>query len=143
MTWWLWFVFGCALLVLELFSPSGFYLFVLGLSGILVGLLAMLGLPIPAWGEWLTYALFSIVLLVGLRGELARRFFANARDVSDELTGKRVKLTTEIAAGAYGSGEMRGTVWKVHNAGAQVLKSGSSCPIDRVDGLTLFVSKED
>lgn len=140
MTHTLWFVLGLALLALELFTPGGFYLFVFGLSGIVLGLLLLVGIPLGGWTQGIVYAVVSVVLLVTIRRQLASKLMANTRNVSDEFSGKEVLLRHDIPPGEKGEGELRGTVWQVRNTGTQRLTAGSRCIIDKAEGLTLLVS---
>jgi membrane protein implicated in regulation of membrane protease activity len=44
MSGWTWCIIGLALAFVELFAPSGFYLLLLGVSGVVVGLITLTGL---------------------------------------------------------------------------------------------------
>ncbi|NJO13497.1 MAG: hypothetical protein HC872_08575, partial [Gammaproteobacteria bacterium] len=65
MPWWGWLVAGIGLLAVEMFGiDAQFYLVFLGVSAILVGVLGLSGLSMPEWGEWLTFAVLSIVTML-------------------------------------------------------------------------------
>ncbi len=59
LSWWLWLLFGFGLLLLELITPGGFYIFFFGVGAVLVGLLAALGLAGPPWVQWLLFGVIS------------------------------------------------------------------------------------
>ncbi len=57
MPWWAWLVLGIGLLGVEmLVIDAQFYLVFIGLSAALVGLLALLGIDLPQWAQWLTFS---------------------------------------------------------------------------------------
>ena len=45
----------------------------------------------------------------------------------------------DIAPGAEGRAELRGTSWTIENVGDGPLTAGQKCTVDRVDGLKLYV----
>jgi membrane protein implicated in regulation of membrane protease activity len=60
-------------------------------------------------------------------------------DKIDSFVGKAVVLTEGIGPRGKGKGELRGTSWTVVNLGESALSAGDTRPVERVDGLTLFV----
>ena len=142
MQWWAWVLLGFAFLCLELFVPAGFFLFLFGTAAIVVGLLLLAGLPLAGWLQWLLFAAVAIALLLWVRKKLLSGMRAGSRNVSDELTGKAVTLTSDIRPGETGNGELRGSTWRVKNSSAERLGSGDVCLVDAVEGLTLLVSRK-
>ncbi|MEZ5361609.1 MAG: NfeD family protein [Bryobacterales bacterium] len=78
-----------------------------------------------------------------LRNKLKARFHAprNGEEV-DALVGQRAVALQDLAEGALGKVELRGTTWNARNAGTLPLMLGSGCRVKRVDGLTLYVERE-
>ncbi len=83
----------------------------------------------------------SVVSLLTMRGPILRRMHAHGfeADEVDSLVGESVVLTEAIAPNGKGKGELRGTSWTVVNLGDAELSSGEARPVERVDGLTLYV----
>ena len=62
MIWWGWMIFGAVLLGAELFAiDAQFYLVFLGISAALVGLADLIGIALPEWLQWTTFAAFSLI----------------------------------------------------------------------------------
>jgi len=140
MSWWLWIVAGLALLALELFAPSGFFLFFIGASAVLTGLLVLGGLGGPAWLPWLICAVLTVTLMIGLRRRLMGRLTAPSKPLPDEqITGQEVVVKEEIKPGGIGQGELRGSSWSVRNIGQSSLQAGQRYTVESIEGLTLKV----
>ncbi len=143
MTWWLWILLGFLLVGLELFTPMGFFFLFFGTGALVVGILAGLGLAGPAWMEWLLFSVVSVLALVVLRGPLlARTRGPGSAPVIDGVVGEIAVPIEDLAPGAVGKVELRGTTWTAHNDGSTTLARGQRCRVTRVDGLTLGVVAE-
>ena len=134
---------GLALLGLEILTPGGFYVLFFGVGAIVVGALAGLGVAGPAWSQWLLFSIVSIVSLGLFRDRLLRRMSPTEPPPTiDALEGEVAVLLEDIAPGAFGKAELRGTTWTTRNADAVTLARGQRCRVTRVDGLTLTVHAE-
>jgi membrane protein implicated in regulation of membrane protease activity len=144
MIWWLWIVLGAGLLVLELATPGGFYFVFFGVSALIVGVLASAGVTGAAWVEWLLFSVFAMGATAFFRRPLLKHFGMGspARDV-DSLVGETATAMELIRAGAWGKAELRGSSWTACNAGAADLVRGQRCRVERVDGLSLFISSAE
>ena len=60
----------------------------------------------------------------------------------DSLTSDIAVAKEDIAPGAVGRAELRGTVWSALNVGIAALHRGQRCAVRKVDGLTLHISAE-
>lgn len=143
MTWWLWILLGFALLVVEMLAPGGFYFLFFGLSGVCVGLLALLGLH-SDWMQAGVFGALALISMVAFRGALTRRF-ARGRALSDRvdaIAGEVATLDADLAAGEVGKAEFRGSSWNARNASSVRLCRGQRCRIERLEGLTLVVGPE-
>ena len=68
MTWWSWLILGAFLFGAELFAiDAQFFLIFLGISAALVGVLEVLGLTMPEWAQWLTFAALSLLSMFTFR----------------------------------------------------------------------------
>jgi membrane protein implicated in regulation of membrane protease activity len=142
MDWWLWLLFGLALLVVELLTPGGFYFLFFGAGALLVGLLAAAGVATSAVAEWLAFAGGSIVALVLFRRPLLAYFRQGATHEVDSLQQQVAVLLEDLPPEGFGKAELRGTTWNARNAEARALKAGQRCRVERVDGLTLWLRAE-
>ena len=142
MPWWTWIAVGALLLVAEAVLPTDFFLVFFGAAALVVGLAMLLGLHPPAWAQWLLFAGLSIASVVALRPRLRRALGKDRMQGHTELVGEVVIAGQEIAADGTGQGQLRGTVWKIHNAGGETLRAGERCKVARVEGLTLYVTRE-
>ena len=143
MDWWIWVVAGFLLLVLELASPGGFYVFFFGCGALAVGLLAALGWAEPLALQGVLFAGLSVAALVFFRPLIVRRLRAGADGGPvDSLVGERVLARGEIAADGFGKAELRGTTWNARNVGATAVGRDQACRVERVEGLTLWIRAE-
>jgi hypothetical protein len=144
MAWWIWMVSGLFLMVLEVATPGGFWFLFFGFSALLVGIAAGLAPDLALWIQVLIFAALSVVLLLFFRGPMLRRMQASTssqppvEDLIDELA---VPLE-DMAPGATGRVELRGTPWTARNAGVEPIPRGARCRVTHVDGLTVTVRLE-
>lgn len=141
MPWWGWMIVGGLLLGAELFFiEADFYLVFLGVSALLVGAGVLAGMPVPAWGEWLVFALLAVVSMVLFRRQLYLRFRPPAAGFEQGGVGDLVTLDTPLAPGARGRVVYRGSSWTVINAGTEPIPAGGEARITAISGLTLEVA---
>ena len=136
---WNWLIFGILLMALELLAP-GVFLFWLGLSALLVGLLSFV--INPSWQtQLLMFAVFAVVAV-----PLWRRFalspgsasksnpFLNKR--TDALVGRVFTLEKPIVDGS-GTVRIDDTIWRVAGPDAP---AGSRVKVIQADGASLTVA---
>src|SRR5262249_17928059 len=141
MLWWGWLILGIGLLAVEMFLiDAEFYLVFLGGSATIVGLLALAGVPLPDWAEWLLFAALAIVGLVGVRRRGCTRRCGNAGPGPDGVTpGDRVAVPTRLEPGQTCRVEYRGTSWSARNVDVHAIAAGSEAVISHIDDLTLHI----
>lgn len=139
MPWGIWIIAGLALLALELFVPSGFFMFVIGVSAIVTGALAWVGVANVESTQWLICAVLAIILVMFVRRRLIGRFAITGSTPIDSQAGKEVLIKEDIPPGGIGQGEMRGAGWSVRNTGKRPLRAGERCLIAGCEGITLIV----
>ncbi len=143
MLWWHWMLFGLVLLGLETLTPGGFFVFFFGLAALLVGGGVALSGGGPAWLQWLLFSALSIVSLMLFRNRLLAYFKATSGGSEvDSLQGAIALPVHDIAPGAVGKVELRGTSWTARNADTSDLKAGQRCRVERVEGLMLWIRGE-
>lgn len=139
-TWWMWFLFGLLLLLLEFFTPGAFYQFFFGLGAVAVGLIAAAGIQIPFAVQMLLFLVISLGSLALLRKRLQVKLDSKLPDDNvDRMEGETAVALADIAVGAVGKAELRGTAWNARNVGDTLITESQRCRVERVDGLTLWV----
>ncbi|MBX7145544.1 MAG: NfeD family protein [Oligoflexia bacterium] len=142
MEWWLWLVVGFLLLGAELIVPGGLFLLFFGFGAVVVGLLSLLGVLWSEWLQWLLFSLISISSLILLRARLMQHFGVKtsaAPDI-DSMVGDIATPLDSIPPGATGKAELRGSAWSAQNTSQRELSKGQRCRVERVEGLTIFIS---
>ena len=140
MIWWGWLVMGAILLGAELFLiDAQFYLFFIGLSAILVGLASMMGIPLPAYFEWLVFGGLSVFFMFTFRRTLYQKLRKGAKGYTATIHGDTVDIDIELGPGDETRAEYRGSVWTVRNTGETIIEAGSRVHVTKVDGVKLHV----
>lgn len=144
MVWWNWMLFGLVLLGIEMVTPGGFYILFFGLAALLVGSLTGLGFAQAEWLQWLLFSSLAILSLLVFRGPLSAWMKTQEKDLPavDSLAGESAIPLEDLAVGGAGKAELRGTTWTAHNAGPSPLTKGQRCKVERVEGLTIWISAE-
>ncbi len=144
MVWWHWLVIGLALVALEMAAAGGFYVIFFGIAALLIASMHLIGIAGPLWLQTFLFSVFAVGSLLLFRGPLMRRLTAGdgPPDI-DNLLGEVGRALEDIAPGAIGRFELRGTTWTARNAGPSMIARGRrSVVVDR-EKLTLFVQAEE
>lgn len=142
MPWWIWLAGGFVLLVVELVTPSGFFIMFFGVGAILTGVLASTGAVVAPAAQWLTFTALSVVTLLLFRGKLQARVEPVSRPPVDSMLGETAFPMAAIAPGAVGRVTLRGSTWEARNEGATLLVEQQRCRVTRVTGLQVGVVAE-
>ncbi|HUF46466.1 MAG TPA: NfeD family protein [Vicinamibacterales bacterium] len=141
--WWHWLVLGLLLVVAELAAAGGFYIIFFGIGAIAVGLLASVGAAGPLWVQMLLFTALSISSLGLFRSRLLVWFQIDPQAPPiDTLVGEIGTAQEDLAPGAVGRVELRGTAWSARNQTGSMIGRGARCRVVRVDGLMLAVEPE-
>jgi membrane protein implicated in regulation of membrane protease activity len=142
MDWWIWLAAGFVLLVLELATPSGFFIMFFGVGAVLTGLAAWAGLAAGAPAQWLLFTVASVVSLLLFRGKIQARVEPGARPAVDSLIGEIALPVEGLAPGAVGRVTLRGSTWEARNDGDVGLYPNQRARVVRVSGLQVGVVPE-
>jgi len=142
MLWWMWLAGGLALMVLELATPSGFFILFFGLGALTVGALQRLGVVEAGWLQWLLFTALSLGYLLIFREKLQARFQAPPPLDVDSLVGVLAVPQGAIEPGDVGRVEVRGSTWSARNVATVPIYTGQRCTVVTVDGLLLGVRPE-
>jgi len=129
-------------MVVELVTPSGFFIMFFGLGALTVGILTRLGIGGEPWLQWLIFPVCSVVYLLLFRGQLQARFQAPPPPDVDSFIGVLAVPEATIEPGAVGRVEVRGSAWSARNIAPVALQRGQRCIVVSVDGLLLAVRPE-
>ena len=142
MSWWHWLALGLILIVLELAASGGFYVIFFGVAAIAISGLHLFGLAGPLWSQLLLFSVFSVAALMLFRRPVLRLVQPEGPADVDSLVGDIAFPIEDIAAGAVGRAELRGTVWTARNGTSSVLTKGERCRVVSVDRLMIFLEPE-
>ncbi len=143
MEWWHWLVLGSILVALEMAASGGFYVIFFGIAALAVSALHVVGAAGALWLQLLLFSVLSIVSLLLFRSPLLRWMGLDqpAPEV-DTLVGETAVPLEDIAPGAVGRAELRGSAWNARNAGPGNLVRGQRCTVVRVDRLMVWIAPE-
>jgi membrane protein implicated in regulation of membrane protease activity len=139
MVWWQWMVLAFVLLGAEMAFDAQFYLVFLGISALAVGLLDLAIPGSPIWVEWLLFSAIAIASLLVFRSKLRAKVHGSAPDLSEGIVGEIGTVEADIAAGAVGRIQLRGTTWEALNLSDIALPSDSRVRVESTSGLTAEV----
>jgi membrane protein implicated in regulation of membrane protease activity len=143
MHWWHWLAIGLILVALELAASGGFYVIFFGVAALAIGGLHALDLAGPLWWQLLLFSILSVGSLLLFRSPLMHWLQLDTPGVDvDSLVGDTAIPLDDIAPGAVGRAELRGTVWTARNPGAVTLARGQRCVVVSVDRLTILITPE-
>ena len=144
MIWWYWMLAGLVLLGAEMVTPGGFYILFFGLAALAVGTVAGVGLVQAEWLQWLLFSGLAILSLLVCRGPLLAWIKTRDKELPtvDSMVGESALLLEDLMPSGTGKVELHGTTWTAHNAGPAILKKGQRCKVERIEGLTLWITAE-
>ncbi len=143
MIWWGWMILGAVLLSAELIAVDAqFYLVFLGVSAALVGVAATLGITLPEWGQWLTFASLSLFFFFTFRRTLYVKIRGRGENYPETLAGETISLVDDLEPGAEARTQFRGSGWTVRNVDSQTISGGGRAKVVKVEGITLHVVSE-
>ena len=143
MQWWHWVAIGVILIALEMAASGGFYVIFFGIAALAVATLHVLDAAGPLWVQLILFSAISIGSLLFFRSRFLKwmKLDAPGADV-DSLVGDTAIPVDDIAPGAVGRAELRGTAWTARNAGTATLVRGQRCTVVEVDRLMIFLKPE-
>ena len=140
MTWWAWMILGGVLLGAELFAVDAqFYLVFLGVSAAVVGLAILFGVVLPEWGQWLAFAIVSLIFFITFRAALYNKLRGGGPGYKTAIAGGSVTVAEDLAPGAEARAEYRGSEWTIRNVGEATISGGGVAQVLEADGVTLHV----
>lgn len=139
---WHWWVFGIVLIILELFAPGAFFMW-LGIAAGVVGVVLFL-IPDMSWQtQWIIFAVLSVVSVI------AWRMFANKKPAEsdhptlnrrgEQYVGRTFTLAEPINNG-IGKIKVDDSMWKIEG---EDCPAGSKIKVVQADGAMLKVELVD
>ena len=140
MVWWGWLVIGFGLMTVELLGlEAAFYLVIIGIAAIVTGLLGLIGLTLPIWGQWVLFAGLAIASMLLFRQNLYMRLRGSTPESGNPLVGEVVRLSEDVAPGARCRVALRGSTWSGRNVGSEPVAAGGQAEVIAVDGTVLEI----
>ena len=137
----MWLAGGLVLLLIELATPSGFFVMFFGLGAITVGLLQGIGLLGSAIPQWFIFTALSVIYLLLFRGRMQKGVDRPPANI-DTLVGELAVPRERILPGQVGRIDLRGSLWNARNDSSKWIEPGQRCRVTAVDGLTVYVQPE-
>lgn len=143
MPWWIWIVGGLTLAGLEAVLSGGeLYLLFIGAAAVVVGFVDLGGGHAMTM-QLLVFCVAAAGSLLFFRRRLSDRLKAGAVDRPvDTFIGERARAVHDLAGGAEGKVEFRGSSWSARNIGERTIAAGQPCRVEKVEGLMLWVRSE-
>jgi membrane protein implicated in regulation of membrane protease activity len=135
---WIWLVLGLGLMVLELLAPGSFFMFILGLAGLMVGILGLVGLSESLLPQTVIFSVTAVLLWIGL-GKRLQNVSRRSKNEPGQLVGKRIVVRGDLPPATHGAGELFGSSWRVLNVGEVIIVDGAEAEIIGEEGVTLKV----
>ena len=142
MPWWGWLVAGIGLLAVEMFViDAQFYLVFVGVSAIIVGVLAWAGVLAPEWSQWLVFSVVALASMFTFRSRVyALVRGRGAGGVQERITpGDKVLVPVRLEPGHTCRVDYRGSTWTARNIDRTPIEAGSEALISRAEDLTLHL----
>ena len=141
MPWWSWLILAVIALAVEMFVlDAQFYLVFFGISAAAMGILALLGVGMPEWTQWLIFSILAVVTMVSFRQRLYTLVRGRTGHVEERLTlGDRVTVPVRLEPSKTCRVDYRGSSWTARNVDETAIEAGREAVIARVDGLVLLV----
>jgi membrane protein implicated in regulation of membrane protease activity len=143
MEWWHWLALGLILVALEMAASGGFYVIFFGIAALAIGGLHLFNLAGPAWFQFLLFSVISVASLLVFRNPLLRLMkLDGVPDNVDSMIGETAVPLDDIAPGAVGRAELRGSAWSARNTSGVTLARGQRCRVVGVEHLMIFLEPE-
>jgi len=140
LTYWHWWILGVALVVLEVFAPGTFFLW-MGISSGVVGFILLLAPELGWQYQFMLFSIFSIVSIASWRLYLRKHPTQTDRPTlnrrGEQYVGRNFTLEHPIING-LGKIHVDDSTWKIRGEDCDV---GSRVKITGVDGTILLVEK--
>jgi inner membrane protein len=140
--WWHWLALGLILVALEMATSGGFYMVFFGVAAIALAVVHAADLGGPLWAQLILFSVLAFGSLL-LRAPLLRWLKLDRHGAEvDSLVGDLAVPLEEIAPGAVGRAELRGTVWSARNRATRAVVAGERCRVVTVEQLLILIEPE-
>lgn len=137
---WMWWAFGLMCFGIETLSLGSFVFVFFGVGALVVGATTLWGITDDLAVQAVTFVSVAAVSMVLLRRRLRRHLDKTpAGGHNERRLDEMATAAEQIAPGALGQVELRGTVWRGLNTGSTALEMGQSYRVVRIDNLTVVL----
>ena len=140
MNWWGWLIVGLLLMGAELSAvDAAFYLIFVGAAAIFMGILGLLGVTLPIWGQWVLFAVLAVGSMVLFRQKLYDKLRGGAQGFEGSAVGSLVEVNEIVPQGGQTRVKLRGSQWTAVNVGSVPIAAGADARVVEADGLELRI----
>ena len=140
MNWWGWLIVGLLLMGAELSAvDAAFYLIFVGAAAIFLGILGLLGVTLPIWGQWVLFAVLAIGSMVLFRQKVYDRLRGGAKGFEGSAVGSLVEVKENVPQEGQTRVKLRGSQWTAVNVGSAPIAAGADARVVEADGLELRI----
>ena len=140
MSWWGWLVVGILLMGAEVTAvDAAFYLIFVGAAAILMGILGVVGVSLPIWGQWLLFSVLAVSSMVLFRRKLYDKLRGNPAGFDGSAAGDLVAVKELVPPGGRTRVKLRGSQWTAINVGPAPIAAGADARVVQSDGLELRI----
>lgn len=134
-----WGLAGIVLLMLEMFTNTFFALFC-GIACLITALLTHFFMPDNAMYQWISFIVFSLILVLALMKPLKKKFGNDSvKSTFEDHIGKKVKVIATIPANSNGKVWYKGTEWNAKSVNQVEIVIGTEVEIVEMDGINIIV----
>jgi membrane protein implicated in regulation of membrane protease activity len=140
----IWITAGIVLIILEVFVPGGFVIFI-GISAVIVGVLSYLEVVENIKIQFVLWSLVSFVLILLFRSQVHKWFPALERykPTTDhtEIIGEEVEVINTVSSDTEeGRVRFQGTTWKAKSK-EETIPAGEKAKVVGIKNITLIVGR--
>ena len=140
MNWWGWLIVGFLLMGAELSAvDAAFYLIFVGAAAICMGILGLLGVTLPIWGQWVLFAVLAVGSMVLFRQRLYVKLRGGAVGFENTAVGALVAVGENVPRGGQTRVRLRGSQWTAVNVGTASIAAGTDARVVAADGVELSI----
>ena len=140
MNWWGWLIVGFLLMGAELSAvDAAFYLIFVGAAAICMGILGLLGVTLPIWGQWVLFAVLAVGSMVLFRQRLYVKLRGGAAGFENTVVGALVAVGENVPRGGRTRVRLRGSQWTAVNVGTASIAAGADARVVAADGVELSI----
>lgn len=135
----IWVIIGVAMMIIEIFAVSFFFLFI-GVGAFVTALLSWMGITDSLTAQLIVFSVVSAASMLIFRKKL-RESFNNKGGDYNEFKGEKAKVISPISPNSDGKVFFRGADWIAYSDSGVEIPVNSPVSIKKADGIRLLVER--